>query len=256
MEKLKAVIQYDGTSYCGWQFQPDVPTIQGEFERTLSRIVQSDTRIHGAGRTDSGVHAVGQVAHFSVNWRHDLIKLRKGLNSLLPNDISVSHLEIATRDFHARHDSNSKTYVYTIFNSSIKSPFQRFFSCHIPQPLDLNLMNLASALIVGSHDFASFGAPTDGTPSTVREVFSAHWKQEANQSLLRFYITGSGFLRYMVRTIVASLIRVGKGEISPDHVKTILESCDRSLAIGKAPACGLCLTQVNYPSGTSTQSIP
>lgn len=249
MEKLKAVIQYDGTSYCGWQFQPDVPTVQGEFERTLSKIVQCDTRIHGAGRTDSGVHAVGQVAHFSVNWRHDILRLQKGLNSLLPQDISVLNLERATADFHARHDSNSKTYVYTILNSSIKSPFHRFFSCHIPQPLDIDLMNLASANIIGTHDFASFGAPTDGTPSTIRQVFSAQWKHDQENRLLRFYITGSGFLRYMVRTIVATLMRVGKGEIAPDHVKIILESCNRSLAIGKAPACGLCLTQVNYPPG-------
>ncbi len=248
MEKLKAVIQYDGTSYCGWQFQPDVPTIQGEFETVLSRIVQSNTRIHGAGRTDSGVHAFGQVAHFSVNWRHDLIKLQRGLNSLLPQDISVLNLERVTRDFHARHDSSSKTYVYTILNSCVKSPFHRFFSCHIPQPLALDLMNLASASIVGTHDFSSFGAPTDGTPSTVRQVFSAQWTHDPDNGLLRFYITGSGFLRYMVRTIVATLIRVGKGEIVPDHLKIILESCDRSLAIGKAPACGLCLTQVNYPS--------
>lgn len=255
MEKLKAVIQYDGTLYCGWQFQPNVPTIQGEFERTLSRIVRSDTRIHGAGRTDSGVHAVGQVAHFSVNWRHDILRLQKGLNSLLPQDISVLNLERVNADFHSRHDSNSKTYVYTILNLSIKSPFHRFFSCHIPQPLDVNLMNLASATIIGTHDFASFGAPTDGTPSTIRQVFSARWKDDPDSGLLRFYITGSGFLRYMVRTIVATLIRVGKGEIGPDQVKIILESCDRSLAIGKAPACGLCLTQVNYPPGHSNLAL-
>lgn len=247
MDKMKAVIQYDGTSYCGWQFQPDLPTIQGEFERILSRIVQFDTRIHGAGRTDSGVHALGQVAHFSVNWRHEIHKLQRGLNSLLPQDISVLKLEKAPQDFHARHDSTSKTYVYTVFNTSVKSPFHRLYSWHIPQPLDLPLMNKASAIILGTHDFASFGAPTDGTPSTVRQIFSAQWIPDQDGKLLRFYVTGSGFLRYMVRTVVATMIRVGKREIDPRHVQIILDSRERALAIGKAPACGLCLMQVNYP---------
>ncbi len=247
MDKFKAVIQYDGTSYCGWQFQPDVPTIQGEIERALTAIVQTDLRIHGAGRTDSGVHAVGQVAHFSCNWRHETYKLQKGLNALLPPDISILKLEKTHQDFHARHGSTSKTYVYSIYNTPIRSPFHRLYACHIPQPLDLDLMIEASAKILGMHDFASFGAPTDGTSSTVRQIFSAQWVPDCNSKLLKFHIIGSGFLRYMVRTIVATMIRVGKHEITPSHVRFILESRNRSLAVGKAPACGLCLTQVHYP---------
>ncbi len=246
MDKLKAVIQYDGTSYCGWQFQPDVPTIQGEIEKVLGRILQAQTRIHGAGRTDSGVHASGQVAHFSVNWRHDLEKLQKALNSLLPQDISVIDLQKTTPDFHARHGAVSKTYIYSVFNEKIKSPFHRFYSCHVPQSLDLEQMNLASDWLIGTHDFAAFGAPTDGTPSTVRQIFSAKWKVDQSHQTLIFTIRGSGFLRYMVRTLVASLIRVGKREISSDHVKLVLDSRDRSLAIGKASACGLSLARVDY----------
>ncbi len=246
MEKLKAVIQYDGTSYCGWQFQPDMPTVQGEIERVLSQLAQTHTRVYGAGRTDSGVHAIGQVAHFSLTWRHDIQKLQKGLNSLLPRDIAVSRLEKAPSDFHARHSATSKTYVYSVFNEPCKSPFHRFYSCHIPQKLDVDLMKQASTAIIGTHDFAAFGSPTDGTPSTVRQIYSAQWTINNDKKLLLFTIRGSGFLRYMVRTIVASLIRVGKREISPSQMRVILESKDRSLAIGKAPACGLCLELVDY----------
>jgi tRNA pseudouridine38-40 synthase len=246
MEKFKAVIQYDGASYCGWQFQPDEPTIQDEIEKVLSRILKSRIRIYGAGRTDSGVHATGQVAHFHALWRHDTEKLKKALNSLLPRDISVVGLEKADPDFHARHSSVSKTYTYSVLNQSCRIPFHRLYSCHIPQRLDMELMNLASAALVGTHDFAAFGAPTDGTPSTVRQIYSATWCASADTGLLSFSIRGSGFLRYMVRTIVASLLRVGKREIDVDKIRIILESRDRSLAIGKAQACGLCLSRVDY----------
>ncbi|MDD3471210.1 MAG: tRNA pseudouridine(38-40) synthase TruA [Syntrophaceae bacterium] len=254
MNKLKAVIQYDGSSYHGWQFQPGVPTIQGEIERVLLQIFRRPIRVFGAGRTDAGVHAFGQVAHFLVDWSHELQKLQKALNSLLAPDICIIQLDNVSDDFHARHKAISKTYRYVVLNKSVGSPFHRLYSFHVPQELDLELMNSASSAFIGAHDFAAFGAPTDGTPSTVREIYSASWNIEPGSGLMIFSITGSGFLRYMVRTVVATLIRVGKNQISPERVKIILDSRDRSLAIGKASPHGLYLDHVTYPEDSGTLS--
>ncbi len=246
MKKFMAVVEYDGTNYHGWQLQKDLPTIQGSIESALGRILKVPTRVHGAGRTDAGVHAVSQVAHFSADWAHSLTELRTGCNALLPTDIVVRYLDRAADDFHARHSARSKTYQYQVLNVPLRSPVQRLYAWHIPYQLEVSLMNEAASYLIGSHDFAAFGSATDGTPSTIREVLEAHWDITANEGITRFSIRATGFLRYMVRSIVGTIIMVGKGKIRPEEFRDILMSCDRSRSGPTGPPHGLCLVSVDY----------
>ena len=244
VQRFKAVVEYDGTAYHGWQLQSNVPTIQGELERVLATILQAPTRIHGAGRTDAGVHATGQVAHFDAGWRHSPEALHRACNALLPPDIAVRSICKVSDRFHARHSAATKTYVYRILNHPTPSPLKRLYSWHISEPLDMSLMGRAAEYLPGSHDFAAFGSPTDGTPSTVREVMDARW--EAHDHTLQFTVRGTGFLRYMVRSLVGTLVMVGRQKIPPEEFREVLMSKKRSLAGPTAPALGLCLVQVEY----------
>ena len=246
MRTFKAVVEYDGTAYHGWQVQKNLPTVQGAMEAALARILQAPTRVHGAGRTDSGVHAVGQVVHFPADWAHAPAKLQKGLNALLPPDIAVRGVEIAPDGFHARHSARAKTYVYTILNRAVPSPLHRLYCWHVPYSLDVSSMGRAAEHLLGSHDFATFGAPTDGTPSTVREILVARWDKVSPEDVLTFTVKGTGFLRYMVRSLVGSLVMVGTHKIGPGEFRSDLESCDRSRSGPTAPAAGLCLVHVEY----------
>jgi len=252
MTKFMAVLEYDGTNYHGWQLQKDVPTVQATVEEALGRILGSLTRVYGAGRTDAGVHAEGQVAHFLADWPHQPLELQRAMNALLPADITARRVALATEAFHARHSARSKTYAYRILNRPLRSSLFRFFSWHVPQPLNLEHMSQASNLLLGSHDFAAFGSPTDGTPSTVRESLHAGWSRDATREMLLFEISGTGFLRYMVRSLVGTLVLVGRGKIAPDDLLGILASRDRSRSGPTAPAHGLCLQSVAYadPDGT------
>lgn len=244
LQRFKAVVEYDGTAYHGWQLQSNVPTIQGELERVLAAILQTPTRVHGAGRTDAGVHATGQVAHFDARWRHPADALQRACNALLPPDIAVRSIATVSDRFHARHSARAKTYVYRILNQPIPSPLKRFYCWHITDTLDVTVMAQAAEFLAGSHDFAAFGSPTDGTPSTAREILDARW--EAHDSTLQFTIRGTGFLRYMVRSLVGTLVMVGRGKMSPEEFREVLASRKRSLAGPTAPAVGLCLVQVEY----------
>jgi len=246
MNKFKAVVEYDGTSYHGWQLQKDLPTVQGQMEKALERILGTPTRVHGAGRTDAGVHAKGQVAHFIANWSHPPEELGRACNAMLPQDINVRSVEHAAEDFHARHSASSKTYVYRILNTPLRSPLLRLYSWHVPYALDTRLMETATTHLVGSHDFAAFGQPTDGTPSTVREILHAVWDREPIDGLLGFSICGTGFLRYMVRSLVGTLVLVGSKKIRPEEFREILQSRDRSRSGPTAPPHGLCLKSVQY----------
>ncbi len=241
-----AVVEYDGTNYHGWQLQKDLPTIQGSIESALGHILQTPTRVHGAGRTDAGVHALGQVAHFLADWSHSVEELRRGCNALLPVDIVLKKLEPASDDFHARHSARAKTYEYQIINQPIRSPLKRLYAWHIPYQLDVELMNRAASHLIGSHNFATFGSPTEGTPSTIREMLEARCEMMKSGESIRFVIRGTGFLRYMVRSIVGTLVLVGKRKIMPEDFREILESCDRSLSGPTVPAHGLCLVHVDY----------
>lgn len=252
MKKFMAVIEYDGTHYHGWQLQKSLRTIQGSLEQSLERIVGHQARVHGAGRTDAGVHAVGQVAHFLSDWSRSLHELHRGWNALLPEDISVRRLALVPEDFHARHSALSKSYSYRILNQPLRSPLIRYYCWHVPRALNLSRLETAASSLLGVHDFAAFGSPTDGTPSTVREILDARWDRDESEGVLTFSVRGTGFLRHMIRSLVGTLIQVGRGRMSASHFSIVLKSCDRSQAGPTAPAHGLCLDSVDYPELNGT----
>lgn len=253
MTRFMAVLEYDGTAYHGWQYQKNLPTVQGAVELALERMARAAGRVHGAGRTDAGVHALGQVVHFDVEWAHSPNQLQKGLNSLLPPDISVRMLSRApSEDFHARHHAHTKTYCYRIHNRPVRSPLNRLYALHVPESLAVPMMEKATAALVGTHDFAAFGVPTDGTPSTVREVVRTSCTRDDSSGLVVLEICGTGFLRYMMRSLAGTLILVGLGRMTPEEFLTVLRSRDRSRAGPTAAAHGLCLESVSYPEINGT----
>lgn len=246
MNKFMALVEYDGTNYHGWQLQKGVPTIQAGLEKALERIVGAPTRVHAAGRTDAGVHAKGQVIHFLTAWSRSTEELERGCNAVLPSDIVIRDLRIAAEGFHARHSARSKTYVYKIFNRPLRSALQRLYTLHVPNTLNIGAMREAAAHLIGSHDFAAFGAPTDGTTSTVREMLDASWEESDAEGIVSFSIHGTGFLRYMVRSLVGTLLQVGTGKIDPETFLDVLRSRERSRSGPTAPPQGLCLMSVEY----------
>ncbi len=199
--------------------------------------------ITGAGRTDSGVHASGQVISFELDWRHDAESLRRAINSYLPDDIVLLKVEETAADFHPRYDARRRAYRYNLYNSPERSPLYRLYSWHVQTPLDVSKMNEAASYLVGVHDFATFGQPPQGH-ETVREVFRAEWQRE--NKLLSFYIEGNAFLYRMVRSIVGSLKVVGEGKWTVGEFVAALEACDRDRAATTAPPQGLCLVSIRY----------
>jgi len=238
-----AVVEYDGTDYLGFQVQAEGLTVQGEIERALAAVTQEQGRIVGAGRTDTGVHARGQVIAFSTAWRHSVEELQRALNAVLPEDIAVCELRPVAKDFHPRFDAVSRGYRYTVFNQPLRSPLARRFAYHFPRPLDVGAMNKAAGALMGTHDFASFGRAPQGD-NTVREVYRAQWTPA--ESLIYFDIVANAFLYRMVRNLVGTLLLVGTGELSPDGLEEILRSADRDRAGQAVPAHGLCLIKVDY----------
>ena len=238
-----AVVEYDGTDYLGFQVQAQGATIQGEIERALAAVAQEKVRVVGAGRTDAGVHAQGQVIAFNTAWRHPVEELQRALNAVLPKDIAVRELRAVAEDFHPRFDAVSREYRYTIFNQPLRSPLARRFAYHFPQPLNVPAMNEAAGSLVGSHDFASFGRAPQGD-NTVREVYRVQWTSE--EPFVYFDIVANAFLYRMVRSLVGTLLLVGTGGLSLDEFGEILQSADRSRAGQVAPAHGLCLIKVGY----------
>ena len=245
-KKFKTIVEYDGSNYHGWQFQPDQPTVQGELERALEKIFHIRIPVYGAGRTDAGVHASGQVAHLIAAWKHPVGNFQKALNSILPDNICIKDLSEADADFHARHSAISKIYQYQILNQESRAPLKQRFSWHVSRSLSVSKLDEASHYLLGAHDFASFGSPTSGTTSTVREIYQAGWEKGHEDQMLVFTICGSGFLRYMVRSLVGTLIQVGLGKITVRDFQGILACCDRSKSGPTAPPQGLCLVSVQY----------
>lgn len=235
---------YDGTSYCGFQRQvPTHPTVQGQLERALSRLAADTIAVTGAGRTDSGVHASGQVISFKLAWRHDEQALLRAINAYLPEDIALVSLSKASPDFHPRFDARRRAYQYYIYNRPLRSPLHRLYSWHVKRPLDLEAMNSAAAHLPGTHDFATFGQPTQGD-STVREVFHAGWRPDGE--CLVFDVEGNAFLYRMVRSLVGSLCAVGRHDWTADDFVVAFKAADRSLAATTAPPHGLVLVSVIY----------
>jgi len=243
--RYRATIAYDGTGYHGFQRQAPEhePTIQGEIEQALTQIGQSGVTVLGSGRTDAGVHATGQVIAFSAEWRHSRQDLQRALNATLPADIAVLDLDEAACDFHPRYDAVSREYVYTIYNAPVRHPLYRLNALHIADPLDVKAMDAAAAKLVGEHDFAAFGLPTAGDV-TVRRMLKAECRAEL--PMVRLGLEANGFLYRMVRSIVGTLLLVGRGEMTLDQFRAVMESRDRSHAGAPVPPQGLCLTCVNY----------
>jgi tRNA pseudouridine38-40 synthase len=240
---LKALVEYDGTDFFGFQWQSDCRTVQGELEKALEAVTQERTRVVGAGRTDAGVHAVGQVVAFRVHWRHSLADLERAWNALLPEDVAVRQVEPVPEEFHPRFSARSRRYRYTIWNGRGRSPLHRRYAWVYSVPLDEGVLNQAAQFLLGEHDFAAFGEPPQGENS-VRHVYRAHWTRCGD--LLWFDIEANAFLKRMVRHLVGTLVHVGRGEAPPEWVREVLESRDRARCAPPAPPWGLCLMEVLY----------
>ena len=254
MRNIRLTIAYDGTDFHGWQRQPNAPTIQSCLEAVLERIVGQAVEVVASGRTDAGAHASNQVATFKTSSPIPCPNLVHALNDLLPSTVRVKEAQEASEGFHARYTVRSKTYRYRILQAPVCSPFIARFVYHYPYPLDRRRMAEAACLIEGRHDFASFagsdganeGGSQESCQSTVREVFASRILWRARTSILAYEVSGSGFLRHMVRSIVGTLIEVGRGKLEPSDMLRILEARDRRRAGPTAPAQGLCLTGVEY----------
>ncbi len=236
----RALVAYDGTRYQGFQVQASGSTVQGELERALAQVTGGPVRVAGAGRTDAGVHASGQVISFRLASALDGTVLGRGVNALLPEDIAVSEVEPVGERFHARFSARGRAYEYRIRNASARAPLERLRELHVPQALDDGAMGRAAVRLIGRHDFAAFAAGEGGERTVRRAGLSREGK------LLRFEIEADGFLRGMVRGIVGTLLWVGRGKITAERFGEILESRDRSQAGPSAAARGLCLVAVEY----------
>ena len=244
-KNFKLLIEYDGTHYHGWQRQKDDRSIQGEIENALKKITANAVTVVGSGRTDAGVHAEDQVASFECDTRLEPEELRNGLNSLLAEDIIIKVCERVSASFHARYNAKSKVYCYKILNRPTPAAIGRQYSWFIRKSLNQDAMRTAIAHIIGRHDFKSFEGTGSPRQHTTRQVYSAELI-EHKDGLLIFHIEADGFLRYMVRNIVGTLVDVGMQKLTPDDFKRILDAKDRSQASATAPAHGLTLIEVKY----------
>jgi tRNA pseudouridine38-40 synthase len=244
MPRYRVTLAYDGTQYLGWQIQPSGPTIQGELEQCLTQMAGHRVRVVGAGRTDAGVHAHGQVAHFKLDNPIPPDGLLRGLNSLLPEDIRVRESSVAPDDFHARYSARAKTYRYFIDLSPVALPMRSRFAHHYPHPIDRGAMDAAAKCFLGRHDFVAFAASSTEVETTVRECFESRFFEQEPE--LVYEINATGFLHHMVRNIVGTLLEVGRGKITPDSIDALFDSKDRRLSGPTAPARGLHLMEVEY----------
>ncbi len=244
-KNFKLVIEYDGTAYHGWQRQPNGPTIQQEIEAAIGVMIRRPVTLTGSGRTDAGVHARGQVANFSCPTKLSAKEFHQGLNSILPDDIVIRDCRQVPAQFHARFDARSKIYRYTIVNQPLRPAIGRQYVWWLRAPLDLASMQQAAELIRGEHDFESFQGAGSPRPHTRRHILRADWTRASGNRLL-FDIQADGFLRYMVRNIVGTLVAVGWKKTTPEEFAHILTARDRGLAAATAPACGLQLLRVIY----------
>jgi tRNA pseudouridine38-40 synthase len=244
IRRYRATVEYDGTDFHGFQRQAQGErTVQATLEDAILAVSQQPARIIGAGRTDAGVHARGQVISFDLEWRHGQEALGRAINANLPSDIVVRNVVAVEQGFHPRFDARQRTYQYFINNQSVRSPLLRRVAWHRPRPLDLAAMNDASSLLVGEHDLAAFGTPPVGS-NTMRHVYRAQWRRQ--EGLAIFTIEANAFLYRMVRSLVGSLCLVGEGQWSVDEFARVLAAADRSLAGPTAPPLGLILWSVSY----------
>lgn len=249
MRRIRLTVSYDGTDFHGWQVQPGLPTIQGRLEYVLSEIEGSKVDVAGSGRTDSGVHALGQVAAFSLENPIPVDNLRRAINRLLPRSIRVFDVEEVPEDFHPRFQAKAKTYEYRLWRTEICPPMRRLYVCHHPYPLDEDAMAAAAELFAGTYDFSAFAAADEKDElgrSKVRTIFSSAVTREGLELVYR--VRGSGFLKHMVRMITGTLVEVGKGNLDLDAVRARLQPGFHGKAGPAMPACGLTLISVEYPN--------
>lgn len=245
MRNIKLLIEYDGTDFFGWQKQPWGRTVQGVLEEAITRILGHQIRLVGSSRTDRGVHALGQVANFKTTSPLPLETMLRAFNAVLPEDVAVKAVEEAPHDFHARFSAKSKVYEYRVLLRPIRSPLERRYSWHVPESLDIDAMAECCQRLIGRLDFSSFRISGSKTKTTVREMYRAEIVLRSPHHLL-FVFEANGFLKGMVRSIVGTLVEVGRGKISPEQFVRILEARDRRAAGITAPPQGLFLVEVKY----------
>jgi tRNA pseudouridine38-40 synthase len=238
------IVEYEGTNYHGWQCQPNGTTIEEVLKLAIEKIVNHPVKLYSAGRTDAGVHAFGQVVNFLTVKTIPLFNIERGVNSSLPEDIRVRSAREEKPSFHARYSAKSKTYIYTIYNAPRFSPFLVRYSWHYPYPLDTALMNDTIRTVVGMHDFSSFKKKKEPYRTCDREVLRARVFRKGH--IVHIIIEATGFLRYMVRNIVGTLVLVGTGKMTTDEFRATIEARDRERAGPTAPPQGLFLRRVTY----------
>ncbi len=243
MNNIKLVIEYDGTNYVGWQQQKKGATIHGTLSKAIGRVINEEVALQGSGRTDAGTHAVGQVANFKTKSNIPVSNLVQAINSYLPRDIVVKSAKKVPEKFHSRYSAKSKTYCYTILNSRIRDAVGRDYCLHYSTPLDIEKMQKASKVLIGKHDFSAFKSKSE-VPSSVRTIMKLEIKKKGK--FLTFTVEADGFLYKMVRSIVGTLIEVGKGKMTITEFKRIVKSRTRAKAGNTVAANGLCLIKVKY----------
>jgi tRNA pseudouridine38-40 synthase len=241
---LRITLAYDGTRFVGWQRQAAGESIQGWLEDAIARLEGAPVTVHGAGRTDAGVHALAQVASVRVTCGHETATIARALNATLPAEIRVAAVEDAPADFHARFSARNKCYRYQIANVPVASPFTRAYVWHVPEPLDPGAMREAAAALAGTHDFAAFQSTGTEVQTTVRTLTRSVWLEDSG--LLVYEVEADGFLRHMVRAIVGTLVEVGRGARPSGAVASLLNGAPRGQAGPTAPAHGLLLARVEY----------
>jgi tRNA pseudouridine38-40 synthase len=244
LRTLKLVVEYDGTSFSGWQRQDGQPTVQGCLEKALHAMTGQAISVRGAGRTDAGVHAEGQVASVEVASRIPALGFLRGMNTQIPPEIAVLEVTDMPAGFNARHDARGKIYRYQVWNHPVRSPRYARRAWHVYDPLDTHAMREAAMRLVGEHDFRNFRSADCDRKNTVRIMRRFDVRREG--AMLSLEVEGTAFLRNMVRILAGTLVAVGKGRITPDQVEALLTSGDRSQAGVTAPACGLTLVRVIY----------
>jgi tRNA pseudouridine38-40 synthase len=257
MRNIKLTIAYDGADFHGWQIQPGLPTIQGALSDAAHKITQEKIMVHGASRTDTGVHALGQVAHFKTQSLLPAEEFQRALNALLPPAIRIVAAEEVGPDFHARWQAQCKTYRYRIYRGRVLPPFEYRRALHYSGPLDEDAMAAAARLFEGQHDFTSFAASSgsevdDSERDLVRVVYSSEIVRDPAREEIAYVVRGRSFLRYMVRKIVGTLIEVGKGRLVPADIPQMFEARDRSRSSPTAPPEGLYLVSLEYPDPTDS----